>query len=547
MLRTGGCEAQRCGLGPVPFPLYGTPMALLPRVPPQVFLSVALACLVARPASADGAAARAIRGVLEVLERSPCVSVGGTPVESSPELLQLYRAREDALLWNDRSAVSDLRAAVENAEAQGLDPADYHADALEPAEAVERDGSAEPSARPTPRATAELDLLRTHAFVQLALDIRYGRTRRALTATEPRLDPLEMQRAIETGSVRQYLEGLQPQTELYGRLQQALAAYRRLERQGGGWQPVPTGPSLKPGASDPRLDAIRRLLEVTGDLPQGTSQGEAYDATLEKAVRLFQSRHGLDPDGVIGPATLEAMNVPVSSRVEQIRVSLERCRLNLRDLPSRFVLVNIAGYRVLLFQDGSVTWRSRVIVGTTLNETPEFRTKINAVIVNPTWTIPKSIVRGEILPDSSRDPGYMQRKRISRVGDDYVQAAGPGNALGRLKLSMPNEHSVYLHDTPTKALFGRAKRTFSHGCVRVEKPVELASLLLDDPKWSVKAIEAEIAKDKTRRIPLATPVPVLIQYWTVTVNRQGVVEFLPDIYGRDAALLRELAASRTCR
>lgn len=515
--------------------MYGAPMPVPPRLA-HLVLSLVTVWAVPSAARAADDVSRSLRDLAGSLGQLQCVSVGGVAVRSSPELLELYGRREDAPLWNEESAVSDLVAAIEDSARQGLDPADYHPDAIDP----------EPPHPRSAREDAELDLLRSHAFVRLALDVRFGRTRDARHDGAPRLDPADLQRAIETRNVRGFLEGLEPPTEIYDRLQDALAVFRRIGQQGG-WPTVPEGPSLKPGAADPRLETIRRLLETTKDLEPGTSFGETYDETLEKAVRLFQSRHGLEYDGVVGPRTLEAMNVPVSRRIDQLRTALERCRLNLHDLPPRFVLVNIAGYRVLLFEDGRVKWRSRVIVGTPLTETPEFRAKIDAVIVNPTWTIPKSIVRGEILPDSARDPGYFQRKRISRVGDDYVQAAGPGNALGRLKLSMPNEHSVYLHDTPTKSLFDRSKRTFSHGCVRVENPVQLASLLLDDPNWTVQAIEAEIAKGKTRRIPIATPVPVFLQYWTVTVNRQGVVEFLPDIYGRDDALMRELATSRTCR
>lgn len=500
---------------------------------------LALAAIAFSPwaAHAENPVSRSLRDLVGALEQAGCASVDGVAVETSPDLLELYRRREYAPLWNDRSAVIELRAAIDEAARQGLEPRDYHPEVLDPDVPPRRRGG---------REDAELDLLRSDALVRLALDIRFGRTRDANRSDELRLDAAAIVSAIETKNLRGYLASLQPRTEIYDRLQGALAAFRRIEEQGG-WPKVPEGPALKPGARDPRLDTIRRLLEITGDLPPGSSFGDTYDRTLVDAVRLFQSRHGLEYDGVVGPKTLEAMNVPVARRIEQLRMALERCRLSLRDLPERFVLVNIAGYRVMLFEGGRVTWRARVIVGTPYNETPEFRTRINAVIVNPTWTIPKSIVEKEILPDSRRDPGYFQRKRISRVGDDYVQAAGPGNALGRLKLSMPNEHSVYLHDTPTKSLFDRSKRTFSHGCVRVETPVELASLVLADPQWTVKAIEAEIAKGKTRRLPLATPVPVFIQYWTVTVNKKGVVEFLPDIYGRDEALMRRLATSRTCR
>jgi murein L,D-transpeptidase YcbB/YkuD len=214
----------------------------------------------------------------------------------------------------------------------------------------------------------------------------------------------------------------------------------------------------------------------------------------------------------------------------------------MHDLPDRFVLVNVAGFRVYFAEHGQLKWSSRVVVGTPYTKTPIFRADMKYIVLNPTWTVPTSIVRKEILPGMRRDPNYLAKKGYVRINGQFVQPAGERNALGRIKLMFPNPHSVYLHDTPSKSLFNETSRTFSHGCVRVQKPVELAALVLDDPAWSVQALEAAIAAGKTRTIMLKEPVPVLILYWTAAVDADGRVTFRPDIYGRDVAIIRTLHA-----
>ena len=516
-----------------------------------VMLATAIALSSHQRASAgESAGAAALERSVASIERSGCSLAGGRPVQSSRILSEFYRRRGFEPAWSDSSSVDELVDAVGEAEQQGLDPADYHLDAIL---RLRREGGDDP------RAVADRDLVLTDALLRLASDVRFGRTRaralhtdaygnRSLLSADPAAD---LQKAIDDGQIRAFIESLEPATAFYDRLQEGLASYRRIAAAGG-WPTVGAGPSLKPGAKDRRVAMLRERLAVTGDIGEdvATGAGDLYDASLVEGVRAFQARHGLAADGVLGPGTLAALNVPVDQRIDQIRATLERCRWFLRNLPDRFVMVNVAGYRVLFIEDGQVRWRSRVIVGKPYTKTPMFRANMESVILNPTWTVPASIVRNEMLPAIRRDPNYLAKKRISRVGGNFVQAAGPGNALGRIKLNLPNPHSVYLHDTPGKSLFESTTRTFSHGCVRVERPVELAALALDDPAWSVEALEDAIATGVTRRIPLRTPIPVLVLYWSVTVNREGTIEFLPDVYRRDAPIVRDLAAgatSGTCR
>jgi murein L,D-transpeptidase YcbB/YkuD len=338
--------------------------------------------------------------------------------------------------------------------------------------------------------------------------------------------------------------GAAPQMPICSQLEDALGKYRGIESSGG-WPTLQSGRAPKPGASDPRMTTLRRRLEVTGDLTDADGAGSAsdvYDPSLEAGVRRFQARHGLSIDGVLGPATVAAMNVPAHARVEQLQTALERCRSDLRDVSGRFVVVNIASFRVLFVEDGNVTWSSRVIVGAPYTKTPMFHANMQYIELNPTWTVPKSIEAKEIIPAIHRDGHYLQRMHMKRVGDDIVQMPGPQNALGRIKLMLPNQYDVYLHDTPTKNLFRKANRAFSHGCIRVEKPVELAALALNDPQWTPQAIEAAIDTGESRKISLRTPVPVVITSWPATADREGVIEFLPELYKDDEGDKAQTAA-----
>jgi murein L,D-transpeptidase YcbB/YkuD len=214
----------------------------------------------------------------------------------------------------------------------------------------------------------------------------------------------------------------------------------------------------------------------------------------------------------------------------------------MHDLPERFVLVNVAGFTVAVVGPDGPVWQSRVVVGKPYTKTPIFRADMTYIVLNPTWTVPPGIMRSEVRPGMRRDPNYLARKGYRMVNGQVVQPAGPRNALGRVKLMLPNPHHVYLHDTPQKSYFEETRRTFSHGCVRVQNPFELAALALDDPAWTTQALLDAAATGKTRTIVLRKPLPVLILYWTAAVGGDGRVSFLPDVYGRDPAVIRGLEA-----
>lgn len=349
----------------------------------------------------------------------------------------------------------------------------------------------------------------------------------------------------------------------YQRLSAALERYRALAAEGG-WPEVPSGPTIEPGSDDSRLATLAKRLRVSGDLTgdQTWVESAGYDTVLQSAVRRFQARHGLEVDGLVGRATLRALNVPIEQRINQIRVNLERARRQFHAGAEDFILVNIAGFKAHVVRDGKIVWTTRVIVGDTENKTPEFSAELKYVVVNPAWTVPYKIASEELLLDIKRDPDFFARGnyqlfdadgdmvdptsvdwRSIRVGNfpfTLVQQPCAANQLGRIKFIFPNKYSVYMHDTPGDFLFAKARRAFSHGCIRVDAPLGLAEIVLDGEGWSREQLEAQIVSGETRTINLSKPLLVVISYWTAEVDDQGSINFYDDIYERYAAVLESL-------
>jgi L,D-transpeptidase YcbB len=373
-------------------------------------------------------------------------------------------------------------------------------------------------------------------------------------------DPaVTIQSAIDAPSLRDFAARVIPRAFLYERFKKALADYRAIEANGG-WPNVPAGPTLRPNGSDERVPALAARLAVTGDLPPDfvPAAGTMYAGSLVDGVRNFQARHGLGPDGIVGAATLAELNVPVAERVEQIRANLERVRWVFYDPESEFLVVNIAGFRLYLLRRGDVVWRTRVQVGRPYRQTPIFKAEMTYLVVNPTWTVPPGILRNDILPAVRRNPDYLASRNIELFDQNdmlvdpatvdwsrrsfpyrFVQRPGADNALGRIKFMFPNEHSVYLHDTPSLDLFDRDSRAFSSGCIRVENPFELAEQLLG--ARARDRLDAVVASGRTQTVFLDKPMTVTLLYWTVEPDAEGRVTFLPDVYERDADVIAALA------
>jgi murein L,D-transpeptidase YcbB/YkuD len=489
----------------------------------------------------------------------PQLRIGDESFRGSTGLPCFYERRGYAPAWSAADAGALLET-LDRAGGEGLRPEEYRGAALRQlAEAAE-----------SPSQTADFDLLLTDAFLRYASHVQSGRVDPERLYSDcqgtppkaylPNTDlPAVLEAALGSGSLRQVLDALPPPHEGYRRLRAALARYRQVEARGG-WVAVPDGPTLRRGNRGERVEALRlRLVQAavadaadaanaadTANLPAGdTAAGpptpaDVFDKPLAAAVQAFQERHGLDADGVAGAATLRALAEPAAAHVRQIELNLERWRWLPRDLGKRYVLVNIAGFGLDAVEDGRTALAMKVIVGKPYTRTPLFSGLMTRVIINPSWYVPNSIITKEIAPRLGRDPGYIQRENFevlpTRDGRLALrQRPGPNNALGRIKFLFPNRFNVYLHDTPSRSLFGRTVRTFSHGCIRIEKPLEMAEWVLG-PEWTPETIQAAIATGKERTVPVLRPIPVHVTYATAWVDAAGTLQIRTDVYGRDKPL-----------
>ena len=497
--------------------------------------------------------------LLQRLSSQGSVQINGATVYDLPVTHQFYRQEGYVPAWTNPAAVSELSASIEQAWREGMNPDDYHQRQVEGLLAGRLRLDA-----------PERDLLLTDSLVRLTYHYALGKVdprdyveswnfERELPSTDP---VTWAGQVIGSGGISAGLDDLKPRNATYKGLVDALAEYRLIAAEGG-WNRVDYGSTLREGDREPRVLQLRQRLLAEGDLADDASPEPAhFDDALESAIIRFQRRYRLDDDGIVGKHTLAAMNVPVDQRIGQIQVNLERARM-LQDIPSTAVVVDIAGFEVSLFRDGRRLLQSRAQVGRPYRSTPVFRDSITYIEFNPFWTVPPSILREDTLPAIRRDPDYLDIHNMQvltmdgvvvdpdtvdwqaypREGFPYMirQQPGPENALGRLKIMFPNKHMVYLHDTPSRNLFNRSERTFSSGCIRVERSVELAEMLLDDPvQWNRAAIERVIGEARTRKAVLREPMPVYLVYWTVQVHADGAVHFKHDSYDRDATLLEAL-------
>jgi murein L,D-transpeptidase YcbB/YkuD len=450
---------------------------------------------------------------------------------------------------------------------EGLDPRHYDADRLA---RLSRELHEAPEPAPAQAAAFEAALdaqlprflahLHGGRVAPASLGFRVGARR-----TEPNYQSLLDEAAAQT-RLTQTAAGLAPTLPAYRHLRGALARYRAIAADSATpeWTRVAT---LRPGDRHTAVPALRRRLALLGDLDRsGAMDDDAFDDALAEAVRRFQSRHGLQADGTLGPATQAELAVPASRRVRQIELSMERLRW-LPELQRPFLAVNIPMFRLWgVDPDDRATAAMNVIVGRALNtRTPVLMASLRQVVFRPYWNVPRSILLHELLPLIERDRAYLDRHDMEIVrggGDDAVPVAptaatlaqlrsgtlrlrqrpGPKNSLGLVKFDFPNDSGVYLHGTPAQSLFARARRDFSHGCVRVEDPVALAEWTLrGQPGWTRERIVEAMNGARTLAVPLARPRPVVLYYVNALAGRDGSVRFSQDVYGHDARLERALA------
>jgi len=534
-----------------------------------LLLSLIAGSVAATPVRAQGpdTAAAVIRTRVEALRSGKPVSIAGARLLAVDALPSFYSQRDYRPAWSDPARQAALLQAIRSSVEDGLLPADYLLAPITRLTAAARAPHASALQR------ADLDLLATEALVRLASSLRYGKVAPARAdstwevpaAGSLRLPPPILETLIASDTLAGAVAALAPRNAPYLQLKAELARYRAVDSLGG-WPTVDPGPPLSIGMTDPRVPVLRQRLAASGDLPSFAAAvpGSRYDRSLAAGVAHFQARLGLAADGVVGPRTTGELNVAVSVRIRTIRINLERERWVLPGLGPTFVAVNIPAYQAYFVKNDSLAWSGRAVVGQPYLETPQFRARMTYLVLNPTWTVPPQILTDEVLPDIRRDTTYLARNHMlvidsegeavdpARVDWDaydgrtlpyrIVQAPGGDNPLGRVKFIFPNAYAVYLHDTPEPNLFLRSRRSFSHGCIRVQHPMALATALLGDSTWTAAALDSVVALGREATVPLPVPVPVLVLYWTAWTDQDGSLNFRPDLYGRDGAVLQALDA-----
>lgn len=503
---------------------------------------------------------------MQLRRLSTAQTLGGERLHNSRSLPRFYQERHFQLAWSDGRQLlpvaDELLAAIPAAAGEGLHPGDYHLAAL-------AEGASRFRTVPTPKLAAELDLLCSDAFMTLAVHYRNGRILPASVDDDwhiPReeADPRRLlSQALASGRIRDSLQALLPSDPAYATLRGAWQDLQLLVAVGG-WPRLTLKLPLRPGASGPEVAALRRRLAVSGDLAAAEVSGEVFDPGLEGAVRRFQSRHGLVVDAIVGRQTLAALNVPASERARQLGVNLERWRWLPRSFGGLHLRVNPPAFHLEVFENGENVLEMRVIVGRQVRPTPAFVGRMTYLVLNPYWEVPPHLAVADLLPKIQAKRGYLAENGIkvftapggSQLNPTAIdwnglgrgnfpyhlrQDPGPKNALGRIKFIFPNRYTVYLHDTPSRKLFEREQRSFSSGCIRIEKPMELAHLLLRGTAMAdPAALEAALQGAVNTTVPLTAPVPVYLLYFTSWVEKDGTVNFRPDLYQRDPRLAAAL-------
>jgi L,D-transpeptidase YcbB len=493
---------------------------------------------------------------------------GGDTVQVRERVVEFYRERGYEPAWTGYDDLEPdgvvLLGAIGELSRDGLDPNAYH------------HGSARELARVLAAGEAgerklehlgDLDILLTEAFVRAALDLERGLLDPEAAGLSWRIERAEptdsavMARLAAGEDPRRIISSLRPRVPYYHRLAEGLRTLRAVEAEGG-WPSVSEGETLGVGDRDARVAQLRARLLAGDDREErrlaarGQGDPQLFDESLKQALRRFQVRHTLHEDGALGPNSLAALNVPVSERIETVRLNLDRWRWLPPALGEEYLLVNVAGFELELVAGDSVLESMNVVVGRTANRTPLFRDSLQYVVVNPYWNVPMSIARQEIIPAVWRDRGYLARNGYEVLHNGRVidsswisapdldsgryqirQRPGPRNALGAVKFMFPNDMNIYLHDTPADHLFSQEARAFSYGCIRVERPADLARTLLDRYTDGDGSDYDRLRSESGERwVTLDRKIPIYILYFTAWAKEDGTLRFHPDIYERDAAL-----------
>lgn len=455
------------------------------------------------------------------------------------ELVKFYAKRQYSYAWFDRNGLiepcMDLYNRVLNISDEGLAIdipylADYR-------RMMEGD-SAFPRA---PKIDVRFELMMSSQYFHYAREAWSGLPENASKSENwfiPR-QKVDYERLLDsmlkdTDNARALIEPLPRQ---YSLLRTYLKKLKEIDQSGKWGEILPDRKKYVTGDSSRVVAQIRTKLFLTGDLPSDNGS-HIFDAALAEGIKQFQFRHGIKEDGVVGPSVLRELNKPISFRIQQILVNMERTRWMGSDPKGDHLVVNIPQFQLLVYENDSLRWTTRVVVGKEVNKTAIFQGKLQHVVFSPYWNVPPGILKEEILPELRRNPNYLAEKDMERYGDGVRQRPGGTNALGRVKFLFPNSYNIYLHDTPSKYLFEQEKRAFSHGCIRVSEPKKLAMhLLKNDPIWTEAKIDSAMNAGRERYVTLQNRIPVSIVYFTAWVDDHGKINFRDDIYNRDQRLM----------
>lgn len=512
----------------------------------------------------------ALRNITEhlILDGDGQLPTGG--VVYQPAIIEAFYSDDNYQpVWVDREQAVRVLEVLAGAAEDGLDPEDYHYTSLK-AMLDQSDVNWATGGR----SRALFDILLSDGVILYIRHLSQGKVDPrqmdpSFNYSRLEFNPTDISTALRTAvsedTIDDIMEQARPQQGFYQQMKTALANYRDLASRET-FLDIPDDVVLKPGNDHVNVLALRQRLVETGHLDSGSEASTLFDEQLEEAVRHFQKDNDLDVDSIVGKQSYALMNLSWADRVDALRLNMDRLRWIYRDISDDVIVVNIAGFELYYLRDNALVWDTPVMTGTIQHQTPVFTERLKYLEFNPTWTVPRSIIRRSLFPKFSANPQYVVDNNydlIDRDGRDVdplaidwsaysdrnfpygvVQQPGENNALGRVKFIFPNQHAIYLHDTPSRALFSRSSRAFSAGCVRVKNPLQFAEILLDDPdKWSLQQIRDLVASGKPKeRVYLPRKVDVMLLYWTTSPTSDGGVQFHPDVYNKDPAMLAALNA-----
>jgi murein L,D-transpeptidase YcbB/YkuD len=526
---------------------------------------------IAEPPRLGNQVCERLRSRIETGAELGAIEVSDELIHASVMLPTFYERRGYCPAWLDdrgpSSQADSLLVALGDADREGLRPLDYHTAQIETTLATVR-AHMDRQDLPDPGRVTDLELLLTDAFLVYGAHLVAGRVDPERLDAEWRAQRREadlvllLESALDSTGVRSSLLGLLPADPGYPALRAAPLRYRAAAAADT-CPLVPDGPKMERGDRGERVRALRNRLVPLGQLLRGVEgEPDTFDEGLEAAVKQFQQQHGLDVDGVVGRATLGELNVRQVLRVRQIEVNMERWRWLPQDLGPRHVVINIADFSLAAVESGQTVLSMKVVVGKPYRRTPVFSELMTYLVLNPSWEVPPTIAIEDVVPSLRKDPEYLAKQEMRLLegwGADereldpkaidwshvtrgnlhyrFRQRPGPGNPLGKIKFMFPNRFHVYLHDTPSRQLFARADRSFSSGCIRVERAVDRAEYVLrGDRRWTRLRLTRALAGGVEQTVLLPEPIPLHLLYWTAWVDDQGVVQFRRDVYGRDKLL-----------